>query len=58
MATRIQVVLSGPERNGLTQIAKEELRDPRDQLRHILRQELYRRGLLEKEGEPGKKDGD
>jgi len=43
---RIFVPLDGPERSGLAKLAEQELRDPRDQARHIIRCELERRGLL------------
>ena len=46
MVTRIRVVLDQPEYSGLLRIAEKELRNPSDQLRHILRLELRRRGLL------------
>ena len=44
--TRFQVTLDGAEADALAQLAASELRDPRDQLRVILRQELTRLGLL------------
>ena len=50
MATRIQITLSGAERSALAELAEMELRDLRDQLRHILRQELMCRGLLAPDG--------
>ena len=43
---RITVTLEQPEYVGLLEIAVKELRNPQDQLRHILRQELQRCGLL------------
>jgi hypothetical protein len=43
---RVTVTLEQPEYSGLLEVAIQELRDPRDQLRHILRLELERRGLL------------
>jgi hypothetical protein len=43
---RLIVVLPHEEAEALARIAYEELRDPRDQLRVILRAELARRGLL------------
>ena len=45
MVNRIAVTLEQPEYSGLLEIAVAELRDPSDQLRHILRTELKRRGL-------------
>ena len=44
--TRFQVTLDGAEADALVELAASELRDPRDQLRMILRQELARLGLL------------
>ncbi len=43
---RLQVLLDTTEANLLAQLAASELRDPRDQIRLIIRQELERRGLL------------
>ncbi len=43
---RLQVLLDTSEANLLAQLAASELRDPRDQIRLIVRQELKRRGLL------------
>ena len=43
---RITVTLEQAEYSGLLEMAVRELRDPHDQLRHILRQELQQRGLL------------
>jgi hypothetical protein len=43
---RLQVVLDPAEADALARWAASELRDPRDQLRLVLRQELERRGLL------------
>lgn len=43
--SRVTVTLEQPEYSGLLQIAVAELRNPPDQLRHILRQELERQGL-------------
>lgn len=45
MRTRIQIALDAAERSGLIRLAEKEMRDPRDQLKLILRQELERRGL-------------
>ena len=46
MATRLLITLDSAERSALTKLSQKELRDPRDQLRLILRQELERQGLL------------
>jgi len=43
--SRITVPLSDKEREVLAQMATEALRDPRDQIRWILRAEAERRGL-------------
>ena len=43
---RLQVLLDSTEASVLAQWAASELRDPRDQIRLLLHQELQRRGLL------------
>ena len=43
---RLQIGLSMTEADALTRWANSELRDPRDQIRFLLRRELQRRGLL------------
>lgn len=43
---KIFVPLDGPERSALIKFAEQELRDPRDQARYIIRCELERHGLL------------
>ena len=48
--TRLQVTLSMPEADALARLAAMELRDPRDQIRLVVRQELARRGLLGQDG--------
>ena len=45
MVKRVTIPLEQQEYSALLEMAVEELRNPRDQLRHILRQELERRGL-------------
>ena len=45
--TRVRIPLEQPEYSGLLGMSRAELRSPDDQLRHILRQELRRRGLLQ-----------
>lgn len=42
---RVTVTLEQPEYSGLLDLAVRELRDPADQLRQLLRDELSRRGL-------------
>jgi hypothetical protein len=44
--SRVVVTLHQDERDALVKLALSELRNPRDQARHILRQEFKRRGLL------------
>jgi hypothetical protein len=44
---RLQIVLDPAEADALAAWAESELRDPRDQIRLVLRRELERRGLLE-----------
>lgn len=46
---RIVVPLSTAERGALIKIAEIECRDPRDQLRFMLREEAGRRGLIDYE---------
>jgi hypothetical protein len=43
---RLQVELSDAEAEALNRWATSKLRDPRDQIRFAVRQELLRRGLL------------
>lgn len=47
----IRFRLIGDEAVALRKWSAEELRNPRDQLRHILRQELNQRGLLPSDGD-------
>ena len=49
MVNRLKIVLEQPEYSGLLEMSVSELRQPPDQVRFILRQELQRRGLLPKE---------
>ncbi len=44
---RITVPLTTDERGALVKIAESECRDPREQLRYLLREEAQRRGLIE-----------
>jgi len=46
MVNRIIVTLEQPEYVALLDLAVDELRSPRDQLRYLLRKELDRLGLL------------
>jgi hypothetical protein len=43
---RITITLEREERSALMQLAGRELREPRDQARYILRNELQRLGLI------------
>lgn len=44
---RLQVVLNSTEAKALNRWAESELREPRDQIRFVLRQALKERGLLQ-----------
>lgn len=44
---RMTITLSEQERLALREMAKRDMRLPRDQVRFVLRQEFERRGLLE-----------
>ena len=46
MVNRVVLILEQPEYSALLRVALKELRNPSDQARFILRQELERRGLL------------
>ena len=46
VVTRVTVTLEQPEYAALLEIAARELRNPADQLRYVLREELARRKLL------------
>ena len=46
MVTRLKLALEQYEYSALLQIARTELRNPADQVHHILRHELIRRGVL------------
>jgi hypothetical protein len=45
--TRIVILLDKDERRALDRLALNELRDPRLQVRYLVRTELERRGLLQ-----------
>ncbi len=47
IVTRLKVPLEQAEYSALLKVAIDDLRSPTDQVRHILRQELERRGLLD-----------
>lgn len=44
--TRISIPVSVAEREGLRLLAQKEMRDPREQVRYLLQQELIKRGIL------------
>jgi hypothetical protein len=46
VVNRVKLVLEQDEYSALLKVAVSELRNPADQIRHILRQDLTRRGLL------------
>jgi hypothetical protein len=46
VVNRVKLVLEQDEYSALLAVARSELRNPADQARHILRQDLMRRGLL------------
>jgi hypothetical protein len=52
---KLQVNLDHAEADALLQLARRELREPREQVRAILRRELQHQGLLDcdKEAEQG-----
>ena len=52
MMNRLTVILEQPEYSALLRTAMAELRTPPDQLRHILRLELERRGLWPPDSSP------
>jgi hypothetical protein len=56
MPTRMMVTLTDDEADALLRMADAELRDPREQLRLLLRQEARRRGLLAVEEQDGMSD--
>ena len=54
---RLQIGLSTTEAEALARWAISEMRDPRDQIRFLLQQELQRRGLLPGSGAHGEQGG-
>jgi len=46
MFCRIMISLSGDEADALLQLARSEMRDPREQVRFIVRHDLIQRGFL------------
>lgn len=47
MITRITIPVSVEEREALRLLAQQEMRDPREHLRYLLRRELQSRNLLQ-----------
>ncbi len=56
MVTRIKVTLEGNEPDALATMARKDLRDPREQLRFLLRREAQAMGLLPDERVVGLKN--
>lgn len=50
MVVRIKVTLEQEEYSGLLKLALSEMRNPQEQLRFMLREELKRLGLLQENG--------
>jgi hypothetical protein len=46
MTTRMMVTLTNDEARALARMSYSDLRDPREQLRHLLREEARKRDLL------------
>lgn len=44
--TRISIPVSIEEREALRYLAQLEMREPREQVRYLLQQELFKRGIL------------
>ena len=57
VVTHLKLPLEETEYSALLKAAGDELRNPVDQVRFILRKELERRGLLAKEPKPTGKQG-
>jgi len=55
---RLQITLDADEAQLLAEWAREELRDPREQVRLIVRQSLRRRGLLPADAPAAQPEGD
>lgn len=58
MTTRFQISFAENEADALARLAYSEMRDPREQVRWIVCQELKRLGLLPDENAPGESDGE
>lgn len=46
MINRLKILLDQPEYSALLRLAERELRNPADQVRQLVRQELIRQGFL------------
>jgi len=55
MVVRIKVTLEQEEYSGLLKLALSEMRNPQEQMRFVLRQELKHLGLLQEDGSPSAK---
>lgn len=53
---RLQIALDPTEADRLAALAASQLRDPRDQVRYILRRELERVGMLPDAQEPAQEE--
>jgi hypothetical protein len=53
MTIRLMINLNSDEAEALARLAASELRDPRDQIRFVVRCELERQGLLHSEDTGG-----
>jgi hypothetical protein len=53
MTIRLMINLNSDEAEALARLAASELRDPRDQIRFVVRCELERQGLLHPENAGG-----
>ena len=52
MINRLTVALEQPEYSALLTICTQELRNPEDQIRYIIRRELEQRGLIRVDAQP------
>jgi hypothetical protein len=53
-AARVNVPLDTSELTALVQMAKTDCRHPREQMRYLLREEAYKRGILPSEQTEGR----
>lgn len=50
---RLTVTMNQQERQALEELARQNLRQPREHMRYLLREEALRRGLLPEESREG-----